>query len=94
MNWNRSSQSSLRVAFLGCLLLTLSGCVTSGAPGVKRDLPETPEWVKPVPVRNPPAGEPWLVAAGHYKAGLLAANRIIVNTRAWNEGVRKDYARD
>lgn len=93
MPLNKSSQSRTRIACLACLLPMLTGCVTSGAPGVNRDLPETPDWVKPVPVPDPAPNTPWILAAARYKASLLSANRVIVNTRAWNEGVRKDYAK-
>jgi hypothetical protein len=49
--------------------------------------------VKPVPVPDPAPSTPWILAAARYKAGLLSANRVIVNTRTWSEGVRKDYAK-
>lgn len=93
MSLNESSRSSRQILFLASLLLTLSGCVTSGAPGTKRQLPATPDWVKPVAIPDPAPDTPWIVAAGRYKASLLNANRIIVNVRDWNTSVREDYAK-
>jgi hypothetical protein len=59
---------------------------------LSRDLPEKPEWVKPVVTVDPKPGEATLVVAIRERTAKVQANRVINEFAAWYDSVRGDYA--
>jgi hypothetical protein len=69
----------------------LAGCVTSGNPGLQRNLPASPSYAKPVTVADPRAGEDPVAVAARERAGRVQANKIITDYNHWYEALRTSY---
>ncbi len=76
------------------MTLPLTACAGSGSNlknVVRRDLPVSPAYMRPVSVLEPTAGESIVGVAARERAGRLKANTIIRNARTQWERLRKAY---
>lgn len=86
-----SSKPFQAVTLAVFLMMMLAGCVTSSPP-IGRQLPETPDWLRPVP---PPAirtGMDARTLAARTMGALDQANDRLSEGRAWYERVKRQHA--